>query len=153
MYQASFPAPLPPPTAATRTLSGLMGLGVVAAGVVGLAATNPGPAAFEEFAAEKLTEVASEELCRNDGLPLMARLLLQNCAELVRSQRPVLGRLAREHSRRYNLGLLSVYGTRLGGEKLLPNWSLPRYDALTLAIAGHFVLLTAGQSAPGSPLP
>ena len=80
-------------------------------------------------------------------------MLIQNCPELVRSQRKVLGRLARENSRRYNFGLLSLYGTRLGGEKVLPNWSLPRYDAVTLAIAGHFVLLTAGESTPGSPMP
>jgi len=144
---------LPPPTTATRTLSGLLGLGAVAAGGIGLAVTNPGPAAFEEFAAEKLTELAREELCSNDGLPLMARLLIQNCPELVRSQRLVLGRLAVENSRRYNFGLLSFYGTRLGGQKLLPNWSIPRYDAMTLAIAGHFVLLRAGESAPGSPMP
>jgi len=154
MYQASLPAPLlPQPTTATRTVSGLLGLTAVAGGLIGLAVTNPGPAAFEEFAAEKLTELASEELCRNEGLPLLARLLIQNCPELVRSQRKVLGRLAREHSRRYNFGLLSIYGTRLGGEKVLPNWSIPRYDAVTLAMAGHFVLLSAGESAPGSPMP
>ncbi len=154
MYQASLPAPLlPPSTTATRTISGFLGLAAVAGGLIGLAVTNPGPAAFEDFAADKLTELASEELCRNEGLPLLARLLIQNCPELVRSQRKVLGRLAREHSRRYNFGLLSIYGTRLGGEKVLPNWSIPRYDAVTLAMAGHFVLLSAGESAPGSPMP
>lgn len=154
MYQVSPPAPLlPPPTTATRTVSGLLGLTTVSAGVVGLAVTNPGPAAFEEFAAEKLTEMASEELCGNDGLPLLARLLIQNCPELVRSQRKVLGRLARESSRRYNFGLLSLYRTRLGGENVLPIWSIPRYNAVTLAIAGHFVLLTAGESKPGSLMP
>ncbi|MCP9833786.1 MULTISPECIES: DUF4359 domain-containing protein [unclassified Cyanobium] len=144
---------MPPPTTASRTVSRLLGLTAVSAGLIGLAITNPGPAAFEEFAAEKLTEMASKELCQNEGLPLLARLLIQNCPELVRSQRKVLGRLARDNSRRYNFGLLSLYGTRLGGEKVLPNWSIPRYDAVTLAVAGHFVLLTASESAPGSPVP
>jgi hypothetical protein len=144
---------LPPPSTTTRTVSGLLGLTAATAGLIGLVVTNPGPAAFEEFAAEKLTELASEELCRNEGLPLLARLLIQNCPELVRSQRKVLGRLARDHSRRYNLGLLSIYGTRLGGEQVLPHWRIPRYDAVTLAVAGQFVLLTAGESAPGSPMP
>lgn len=153
MYQVSPPTPLSPPSTTTRTLSGLLGLGALAAGVIGLAVTNPGPGAFEEFAAEKLTEMASEELCRNDGLPLLARLLIQNCPELVQSQSKVLGRLAREHSRRYNLGLLSIYGTRLGGQKVLPNLSIPRYEAVTLAAAGQFVLLSAGESEPDSPNP
>ena len=154
MYQASLPAPLlPPPTTATRTVSGLLGLTAVSAGLIGLAVTNPGPAAFEEFAAEKLTELASEELCQNEGLPLLARLLIQNCPELVRSQRKVLGRLARENSRRYNFGLLSLYGTRLGGEKVLPTGRNPPYDPVTLALAGHFVLHSAGESTPASPMP
>ena len=48
MYQASLPAPLlPPPTTATRTVSGLLGLTAVSAGLIGLAVTNPGPAAFQ----------------------------------------------------------------------------------------------------------
>ncbi|KEF42848.1 MAG: hypothetical protein ER33_02980 [Cyanobium sp. CACIAM 14] len=144
---------MPPPSTATRTVSGLLGLTAVAAGVIGLIVTNPGPAAFEEFAAEKLTEVATEELCRKEDLPLLARLLIQNCPQLVRSQRKVLGRLAREHSRRYNFGLLSLYGTRLGGEQVLPHWRIPRYDALTLGVAGQFLLLTAGESQAGSPMP
>ncbi|WP_216900981.1 DUF4359 domain-containing protein [Synechococcus sp. CCY 9618] len=144
---------MPPPSATTRTVSGLLGLAAVAGGLLGLAVTNPGPAAFEEFAAEKLTELASEELCRSDGLPLMAQLLIHHCPELVRSQRKVLGRLAREHSRRYNFGLLSLYRTRLGGEQVLPTWRIPRYDALTLAVAGHFLLLTAGESESGSSTP
>ncbi len=144
---------MPPPSATPRALSGLLALSALSAGVVGLALTNPGPGAFEEFAAEKLTELASEELCRNDGLPLLARLLIQNCPELVQSQSKVLGRLAREHSRRYNFGLLSIYGTRLGGQKILPNWSIPRYEAVTLAAAGQFVLLSTGESRPDSPNP
>ena len=99
---------------------------------------------------EQLTAVADAD-CRT--VSNLARVLIQNCPELVRSQRKVLGRLARDNSRRYNFGLLSLYGTRLGGEKVLPNWSIPRYDAVTLAIAGHFVLISAGESTPGSPMP
>lgn len=137
----------------SRALSPLLAVTAVVAGIAGLVSTNPGPAEFEQFAADKLTELASDELCRNEGLPMLARLLIQNCPALVRSQRQVLGRLAREHTRRYNFGILSLYGTRLGGEQVLPNWRIPRYDAITLAMAGRFVLLTAGESEAGSPLP
>jgi hypothetical protein len=144
---------LPPPTAATRTVSGLLGLTAVSAGLIGLFVTNPGPAAFEEFAGEKLADLASEELCSYDSLPLLARLLIQNCPELVRSQRKILGRLARERSRRYNFGVLSIYDTRLGGDPVLPTWRLPTYEAVILAAAGHFVVLRSGEIKPRSPMP
>lgn len=111
----------------------------------GLVATNPGPAAFEEFAGDRLAEVIHEEFCSQGGLPLMLRLVIHDCSALVRSQRPVLGRLAREHSHRYNLGLLSLYRTELGGQRILPRWRLPRYQALTLALAGQLVVLRAGE--------
>ncbi|MFM7311983.1 MAG: DUF4359 domain-containing protein [Cyanobium sp.] len=112
----------------------------------GLALTNPGPAAFEEFAGARLATLLREELCQGDGLPLMLRLVIENCPALVDSQRPLLGRLARLQSRRRNLGLLSLYSTSLGGQKLLPQWSLPRYSALTLAIAGQFVVLRTSEA-------
>ena len=58
---------------------------------------------------------------------------------------PALGQLALQHSRRRNLMLFSLYVTELGGERILPNWVLPRYHALTLAGAGRFLLLRTGQ--------
>jgi len=85
----------------------------------------------------------SEELCSSGGLPLLARLVVQNCPELISSQRKVLGRLAGSATRRYNAGVFSLYSTELGGERLLPGLSLPRYRALTLAAAGQLVLLEA----------
>jgi hypothetical protein len=153
MYQRACRHPLPPPTATTRAVSGLLGVTAVSAGLVGLAVTNPGPAAFEDFAAQTLTELASEEVCRYDGLPLLARLVIQNCPELVRSQRKILGRLARERSRRYNFGVLSIYSTRVGGDQVLPNWRLPTYEAVTLAAAGHFLVIRSGEAEPGNPMP
>ncbi len=114
----------------------------------GLALTNPGPAAFEEYAAGRLAALLRDELCRENGLPLMLRLVIQNCPAMVEAQTPVLGRLAALQSRRRNLGLLSLYSTSLGGQQVLPNWRLPRYEALTLAVAGRFVVLRASESSP-----
>lgn len=113
---------------------------------LGLIATNPGPAEFESFAADQLIHLISEEICRENGLPMMARLVVRDCPALVASQRGVLGRLASLGTRRRNLGILSLYSTELGGQKLLPNWRLPRYHALTLAAAGRFVMLRAGET-------
>ena len=134
-----------PTSAAKRTLLALV-LGGGAG--IGLFTTNPGPAEFEGFAADQLTRVLTEELCKEDGLPMMARLVIQDCPGLVASQHGVLGRLAGVHTRRRNLGLLSLYSTEMGGQKILLDWRLPRYSALTLAAAGKFVLLRASESSP-----
>ena len=117
-----------------------------------LVLSNPGEQDFESFAGEQLVELAGDELCNSDGLPLMARLVVQNCPQLIRSQRGVLGRLAAAASHRYNLGLFSLYSTQLGGVQLMPGVSIPRYQALTLAGAGHLVVLrTASDSRPLQP--
>jgi hypothetical protein len=115
-----------------------------------LVVTNPGEREFEAFAGEYLVEMASEELCGSDGLPLMARLVVHNCPQLVRSQRQALGQLAASSSRRYNLGLFSVYSTRIGGLELMPGLTVPRYWAITLAGAGQLVVLQTGtEPSPG----
>ncbi len=129
--------------AAKRTLLALV-LGGGAG--LGLISTNPGPAEFEGFAADQLTELLTNELCKEDGLPMMARLVIHDCPGLVASQHGVLGRLAGVHTRRSNLGLLSLYRTEMGGQKFLPGWRLPRYSALTLAAAGKFFLLRASEA-------
>jgi len=116
-----------------------------------LVATNPGEREFEAFAGEYLVEMASEELCGSDGLPLMARLVVHNCPQLVRSQRQALGQLAAVSSRRYNLGLFSVYSTRIGGLELMPGLTVPRYWAITLAGAGQLVVLQTGTETPSGP--
>jgi hypothetical protein len=132
-------------SASSRAKRTLLALALGGGAGLGLVATNPGPAEFESFAADQLIRLISDELCREDGLPMMARLVVRDCPALVASQRAVLGRLASLHTRRRNLGLISLYRTELGGQNLLPNWRLPRYHALTLAAAGRFVLLRAGE--------
>jgi len=129
-----------------RSVQGtLLALALAGGAGLGLVSTNPGPAEFENFAADQLIRLISDELCREDGLPMMAQLVVRDCPGLVASQRGVLGRLASLHTRRRNFGLMSVYSTELGGQKFLPSWRMPRYHALTLAAAGRFVLLQAGE--------
>ena len=110
-----------------------------------LALTNPDEQDFEAFAGERLVALVDEELCSEGGLPLLARLLIQDCPELVRSQEGVLGRLALLGTRRFNAGLFSLYSTQVGGQSLLPGLRLPRYRALTLAAAGQLVMLQASS--------
>ena len=118
----------------------------------GLAATNPGPEAFAEFAGERLSREIAAEVCRPEGLPMLLRLVIRDCPGLVQAQKATLGRLALDHSRRTNLGLLSFYRTDLGGQSL-GRWRLPHVEALTLAVAGRFVLVRAQEQAVDSAQP
>lgn len=121
----------------------------VAAGAGGLAVTNPGPDEFQEFAGRRLADTITREICVENGLPMALRLLLQHCPDLVASQQQVLGCIALDNSQRTNLGVASLYRTQLGGQQLLADLRLPRYEAITLAGAGQFVVVnTSEQSRP-----
>jgi len=118
--------------------------------VVALAVTNPGTDDFEAFAGDQLVRAASRELCGSGSLPLIARLVIQDCPQLVASQRKVLGQLAAASSRRYNAVLFSVYTTELGGQTLLPGLTIPRYRAVTLGGAGQLLVVQSSEeAAPG----
>ena len=118
--------------------------------VVALAVTNPGTDDFEAFAGDQLVRAASREVCGSGSLPLIARLVIQDCPQLVASQRKVLGQLAAASSRRYNAGLFSVYTTELGGQTLLPGLTIPRYRAVTLGGAGQLLVVQSSEeAAPG----
>ena len=118
----------------------------VAAGAGGLAITNPGPDDFRDFAGQRLVDTITQEICVENTLPMALRLMLQSCPDLVASQQEVLGRIALEHSNRTNLGLASLYRTELGGQQLLPDLRIPRYEALTLAGAGQFVVVNTKET-------
>ena len=127
-----------------RGVSGPWGWCLAAALLGGaLVATNPDEQDFEDFAGERLVLLADAELCDQGGLPMVARLLIQNCSELVQGQRAVLGRLALQGSRRIDAGVFSLYNTEIGGQTLLPGLRLPRYRILTLGVAGQLVMLQA----------
>ena len=119
----------------------LLGLALLAALGGGLVITNPDEREFERFAADQVTLAAQEAFCRDGGLPLLAHLVLRDCSRLIASQHDLLGKLALTASRRRQFGILSLYQTDLGGYRLLPDWGLPRYRALTLAMAGRFLIL------------
>ena len=115
--------------------------------VVALAVTNPGTDDFEAFAGDQLVRAASRQLCGSGSLPLIARLMIQDCPQLVASQRKVLGQLAAASSRRYDAWLFSIYTTELGGQTLLPGLTIPRYRAVTLGGAGQLLVVQSSEEA------
>ena len=118
--------------------------GITSGGLLVL--SNPGPDEFRSFAGAELSRRGVDEFCRPGGLPLGLNLLLANCPDLVRDQQANLGHLAQGFTRRWNLGLLSIYDTRIGSQDLLPQLELPGYHLRTLGVAGHFIVLEAGLS-------
>jgi hypothetical protein len=131
-------------TAVSRGLAvGLLGSGLMA----GLAITNPGPPAFADYGGGRLTALLVKEVCQQDGLTGMMRLLIHHCPALILSQRQVLGTLVERHSRRRNFGIFSIYHTELDlaallpGLRQIPDLRLPRYEATTLAAAGQFLVI------------
>jgi hypothetical protein len=135
-------------TAVSRGLAfALLGSGLV----IGLATTNPGPAAFADYGGGRLTALLVKEICNQDGLTGVLRIFIRQCPALILSQRQVLGALVQSHSRRHNFGLFSVYSTELDlaallpGLRQIPDLRLPRYQATTLAGAGQFLMISTRE--------
>lgn len=120
----------------------MAGVSLTAVAAVGLGLTNPPPAAFERFAAAHLVDELERQVCKGDVLPPLVRLALSNCEELVQAQNEAIGALLSRQTRRWNLAVLSVYRTEVGGQQVLL-WQVPRFRATVLGIAGQFLVLQA----------
>ena len=106
-----------------------------------LAITNPNLQDYQAHAGEQLVGLATDELCGQRGLPMLLRVWVKNCPALIADQQPSLAALAGQMTTRTNLGLLSVFSTKVGGQQLLLGWRLPRYTVTTLGVAGHFITI------------
>jgi hypothetical protein len=122
--------------------SWLGGLALAALATAALAATNPTPAQFERFAAAHLVDEIERQVCEGDVLPPLLRLALPNCGEMVQAQNEAIGALVSRQTRRWNLGVLSVYRSAVGGQQVLA-WQVPRFRATVLGVAGQFLVLQA----------
>jgi len=129
----------------TAALAALTAAGAALA----LAFTNPSPSDYEDHAGEQLVALLSKELCTSEGLPMVLRLWIRDCPQLVASQRQALAQLAGRFTTRVNLGVASVYTTRVGGQQLLPGFTLPTAEVVTLGVAGRFVLMRSDTDSGG----
>ena len=116
----------------------------------GLALINPSTADFRGFAGDSLVEEIGKELCGEGGLPVLMRMAIHNCADLVQAQREALAAVVVSHTRRRNFGVFSVFDSELGGQLLL-GWQVPRFGSTVVAVAGQFVLISAATERFESP--
>ena len=120
---------------------------VVAGSSAALVLTNPSREDYQDFAGETLVNLATKEVCERQTLPMVLQLWISDCPRLIADQKPALALLANQFTRRWNLGLASVYVTTVGGQNLLPALRLPRYSVTSLGLAGKFLLLNAHSDA------
>ena len=115
---------------------------ILVAGLGGmLLFTNPSLEEYRTSVADQLVDISTKELCFNPDIPLIVRLLVDDCPMLVSKQRSLFEELAGQFTKRINLGICSIYITKFGGQKILPNLQLPSYKTITFAAYGRFMIL------------
>ncbi|MGC6482696.1 MAG: DUF4359 domain-containing protein [Synechococcus sp.] len=107
-----------------------------------LAITNPTLKDYQTHAGEQLVDLAIEEICGQRGLPMLMRLWVNDCPAVMASQQTNLAALAGQVSSRLNLGLLSVFSTTVGDQRLIPGLQLPGYTITTVGVAGQFITVS-----------
>ena len=116
------------------------------AGVLSLVFSNPSMDDYEAHAGAQLVKLGTRELCEAPTLPMVLRLWIRNCPELIASQRDALAVLAGQFTTRRNLVVASLYSTQMEGKELLPGLRLPGFEVLSLGVAGRFVVLSTDAS-------
>ena len=120
--------------------------GIAAAGVLSLVISNPSLEDYQAHAGDQLVRLSTKELCDEPTLPMVLRLWIRNCPELIASQRDALAALAGKFTTRRNLVVASFYSTQMEGKELLPGLRLPGFEVLSLGVAGRFVVLSIDAS-------
>jgi hypothetical protein len=118
-----------------------LGIAVLAGTVGVLAATNPGPAAYDAYASQQAALYLNEELCSE--IPgALANLVPGRCAEMIVALQPQIQSLIRDRTQRLNFGILSIYRTAFQ----VPGFALiPSYQVETLGIFGRFFIYKAAE--------
>ena len=101
---------------------------------------------YQTHAGDQLVRLGTKELCDEPTLPMVLRLWIRNCPELIASQRDALAALAGQSTTRRNLLVASLYSTRMESKEMLPGLRLPGFEVLSLGVAGRFVVLRTDAS-------
>lgn len=124
----------------------LLGVAIAGAGVA-LAVTNPGQAAYNEFATEQLTAYLDENVCsRASDVNLFGDVLREQCGVLLQDNQTQLTALIESNTERQNYIIFSIYRTDLSADLLLPpilSQSVPSYHFETIGVFQRFQVYKA----------
>lgn len=112
---------------------------VLAAIGIGMAATNPAPEAYDDYATEQLTIYLKDNAC-TQAPAVLGNFLQTQCAQLLNDNQEQIRRLIADNTDRQNWLLLSVYKTDLTVSDLLPS-----YHFETIGVFGNLYTYKAEQ--------
>jgi Domain of unknown function (DUF4359) len=125
---------------ASRVILALIGMIIVGGGVAA-AVTNPSQAAYDEFAAEQLTQYLKDNVCtKSEGI---LSLIQGQCSSIIEDNRGTLQKIISSNTERQNFLVLSVYKTDLSTEQYLPDIlsnSIPSYHFETVGVLQNFYI-------------
>jgi hypothetical protein len=100
-------------------------LAAIALVAVGMAATNPDPFEYEQYAASRLSVYLEDQLC-SDLPAFLPQVLQAQCATLLQQNQATLQEIIRSRTQRHNFLLFSHYRTTLAvpGSDLLPSYQV-----------------------------
>ncbi|TVQ55452.1 MAG: DUF4359 domain-containing protein [Spirulina sp. DLM2.Bin59] len=132
-----------------QTTVSIMG-GAIALLGAGLAMTNPGPLAYEDFAIQELSGYLQSNICRE--LPPELRQFSEQCrslgATLLDTARPQLQNLIAQNTHRENYLLFSIYRTNFSSPPF------PRgYEFETVGVFGQFYIYQMVEQGSGDRRP
>jgi hypothetical protein len=112
-------------------------IGIVLVGLgVAMAVTNPGQAAYEAYATDRLTEYLQDNACEQ-----ASEFLRSQCDALLEDNQDQIQQIVSENTQRQNFVILSFYTTNLSLERYLPPFLselLPAYTAQTVGVFQNF---------------
>lgn len=112
--------------------------GILLAGLgVGMALTNPGQNAYEQYASETLNDYLKENVCKQFPSGLN-QFLESQCYSLVDTARPQLSQIIAHNTKRQNFIVFSLYQTDL----FIPS-ALPNYQVKTVGVFQNFYIYEA----------
>lgn len=99
------------------TKAKLIVVGLVAVSGIALALTNPGQAAYDEFATQKITDFVLQDVCQtpqSGALPdILGSVLSEGCRAIATSRRAEIKSFVANNTQRQNFILFSLYTTEL----------------------------------------
>lgn len=106
-----------------------------------MALTNPGEAAFGEFALQQI---------KAEGCQKVPQIIREQCPQFVQDNQAQVKKLILQSTDRQNFGLFSIYRTNLSTRSIVPNLpiflDLPAFQLETVGMFGKFYIYQAEQS-------